>query len=215
MSIEDYMKTIIIPTHISTPINFIMPRWLTMVLGSGDCQICNTPEGNTHSYYLNIRHDGDDKSGFLVCGKQKCNKAIKTYLHNLYSTIYNNKIWKRLLNIYANHLFITVERTNGTFEYDWQLDNDWEHDNEKIPLYTSFICAILCNTIDSNSNNNSDTCIYSILPNEIWEYIYNICLEFYRHNINVKFTFNSNSCLEPCIRVKKGDLYKKIPIEFF
>ena len=208
----------IVHTHIIRPITnllitntYIYPRWLTMVPSSDICQICNTPEGNTHSYYLNIRHDSDDKSGYLVCGKQECNIAIKSYMHNLYSDVYNNKIWKELLNIYANHLFIKVQRTNGTFEYDWQLDNYWEHDSDEIPLYISFICAILCNTTVSDDN----TCIYPILPNEIWEYIYNICIEFYRHNINVKLTFNSNNCLEPCIRVKKGDLYKRIPMEYF
>jgi len=180
-----------------------LPRWLTMIPSSGECQICKTPEGQTRTYYLNIRFIGNDKSGFLVCGKEECNLFIQTYMKNLYDTIYTSKTWKRILNIYANNLFITIKRTSGDIEHDWVLDNDYDHDSNKIPLATSFIYASLC------CNKNDD---YANLPSDIWEYMYNLCLETYKDNINLSFSnYNKfTNCLEPNIRVKKGDIYKKV-----
>ena len=185
---------------------FIQPRWLTMIPGSGECQICNTPEGDTRTYYLNIRYNCNDKFGFLVCSKKECNLLIKLYMKNLYNSIYNTKTWKRILNIYANNLFITVERSNGDIEHDWVLDNECDHSSNKIPLRTSFIYAILC------CNKNDD---YAKLPNEIWEYIYNICLDTYKDNINLSLcSYNKyKNSLEPHIRVKKGDICKKVHME--
>ena len=185
---------------------FIQPRWLTMIPGSGECQICNTPEGDTRTYYLNIRYNCNDKFGFLVCSKKECNLLIKLYMKNLYNSIYNTKTWKLILNIYANNLFITVERSNGDIEHDWVLDNECDHSSNKIPLRTSFIYAILC------CNKNDD---YAKLPNEIWEYIYNICLDTYKDNINLSLcSYNKyKNSLEPHIRVKKGDICKKVHME--
>ena len=42
--------------------------------------------------------------------------------------------------------------------------------------------------------------------------MYNLCLETYRDNINLSFSnYNKyTNCLEPNIRVKKGDIYKKV-----
>ena len=201
------------------PMTYINPVWLTMVPGSGECQICKTPEGKTHTYYLNIRYNGDDKFGFLVCGKEECNTSIKHYLDTLYSNIYNTKTWKRILNIYANNLFIKVERSNGDIEYDWTLDNDWDHDSNKIPLRTSFMYAILCQHKNNDARDAHDARdarrICSRLPNEIWEYIYTISLEKYRENINLTLNqYNKiKNSMEPCIRVKKGGIYKRVSID--
>lgn len=186
-------------------------RWLTMIYGSGDCQICKDPQGNTRTYYINIKYNSDNKFGFLVCSKEECNLCIQAYIKNLYSNIYNTKTWKRILNIYANNLFIKVERSNGDIENDWILDNDSDHDSNKIPLRMSFIYAILC----CNKNNE-----YAKLPIELWIYIYNICLETYKTNINLTLcnynTYNTyNNLIEPSIRVKKGDIYKNLLLTNF
>ena len=183
--------------------SYIPPRWLTMIPGSGECQVCKDPQGNTSSYYLNIRFNGDDKFGYLVCGKKECNLFIQTYMKNIYSNIYTSKTWKRVLNIYANNLFISVERSNGDREHDWVLDNNFDPNSNSIPLHTSFLYAILC----SNKNDN-----YTKLPSEIWEYMYNLCLETYKDNIILSLSsYNKyKECLEPYIRVKKGNIYKKI-----
>ena len=190
-------------------LTYIPSRWLTMIPGSGECQICTQPEGNTRTYYLNIRCNGDDKFGFLVCGKDECNKFIKSYISKIYSDIYNTKAWRRILNIYANNLFITVKRSNGIIENDWILDNEWDYDSNKVPLNISFLYAILCN---NKKNENNENYIYPVLPNEIWEYIYNMCLQSYTDNINLTVTRydKTNNIVEPCIRVKKGDIYKKV-----
>ena len=184
---------------------YIPPRWLTMVPGSGECQVCKKPEGHTRTYYLNIRYNGDDKFGYLVCGKEECNLFIQTYMKNIYDSIYNTKTWKRILNIYANNLFITVERSNGDLEHDWVLDNDCDHNSNKIPLRTSFLYAILCCTKHDE---------YATLPSEIWEYMYNLALETYTDNINLSLcSYNKDkNCLEPHIRVKKDQIYKRILI---
>jgi hypothetical protein len=186
--------------------SYVYPIWLTMVRQSGECQLCNSPEGNTRSYYLNIKYNGDDKFGFLVCSKAECNLCISKYLHNLYINIYNSKNWKSILNIYANNLFITVERSNGMIENDWVIDNDFDHNSNMNPLNISFIYAIMCN------NKQYQHSIFPKLPNEIWEYIYNICLERYAEYINLTLSsYNKDKhILEPYIRVKKGDMYKKI-----
>ena len=73
-SISNKMTTLITNNNIV----FIQPRWLTMIHGSGECQICNTPEGDTRTYYLNIRYNCNDKFGFLVCTKNECNLLIKS-----------------------------------------------------------------------------------------------------------------------------------------
>ena len=187
-------------------LTYIPPRWLTMVYGSGECQVCNTPEGCTRTYYLNIRYCFDDKFGYLVCGKEECNLFIKTYMRNLYNNIYNTKTWIRILNIYANNLFITVKRSNGEIENDWVLDNDCDHNSNKVPLRTSFIYTILC------CKKKDD---FAKLPSEIWEYIYNLCLETYKDYINLSLSsYNrEKNCLEPHIRVKKGDTYKRVHID--
>ena len=188
-------------------LDYIHPRWLTMVPGSGECQICVNPEGNSRCYYLNIKYNGDDKFGYLVCSKEECNLCIREYMNKLYSNIYNTKTWKRILNIYANNLFISVERSNGTIEHDWVLDNYWDHDSNKNSLQTSFLYAILCN----NKNYENGQC--SKLPNEIWEYIYNICLETYTENINLTLSCYNKDNIKTFIRAKKDNIYKKILID--
>lgn len=184
---------------------YIQPRWLTMVSSSGECQVCKTPEGHTRSYYLNIRHNCEDKFGFLVCSKEDCNFFIHSYMKTLYSNIYNTKIWKRILNIYANNLFITIVRSNGDIEHDWVLNNDYDPDSNKIPLYKSFLYAILC------CRKNSD---YSKLPSELWEYIYKLSLETYKDNINLTLCSYNKNCFEPHISVKKGEIYKRVVMNF-
>jgi hypothetical protein len=187
-------------------LDYIHPQWLTMVPGSGKCQLCKTPEGNTRTYYLNIKYNGDDKCGFLVCGKKECNYSIKTYLHKLYSNIYTTKTWNRILNIYANNLFIKVERTNGTIENDWVIDNYnyCETNSNKIPLNISFLYAILCH------NKNSENKLYSKLPNDIWEYIYTISLETYTKNINLSLSCYGKDNIETFIRARKNQIYKNV-----
>jgi hypothetical protein len=185
---------------------YVYPIWLTMVRQSGECQLCHSPEGNTRSYYLNIKYNGDDKFGFLVCSKKECNVCIQNYLYNLYSNIYNTKQWKRILNIYANNLFITVERSNGTIENDWVLDNDSDHNSNKNPLTISFLYAIMCN------NKQYQNGICAKLPLELWQYIYTMCLETYSDYINlILSSYNKDKhVLEPYIRVKKDNVYKNV-----
>ena len=83
ISIEQLIKT--------NRIEFFIPlKWLTLIYVSGICQLCEKPEGNTHSYSLNYKcNNGDDKRGFMVCGKEKCNFYIKTYIKILYNNIYD------------------------------------------------------------------------------------------------------------------------------
>lgn len=66
--------------YLDKPFTYIQTKWLTMMYSSGICQICNTPEGNTHSYYLNRFYDGDNKFGHYTCGKTECKSFIQKYL---------------------------------------------------------------------------------------------------------------------------------------
>ena len=208
-------------------LTYIHPRWLTMIPGWGECCVCSTPYGYTHLHYLNLKHNWDDKYGFLVCGKDECNVFIKQYMQKLYYNVYTTKKWRQILNIYANNLFITVERSNGDSDNDWILDNDSDRDSNTKPLALSFIYAILCSraqhdlhdlhdlhdsTDSHDSHDSTDLSICPSLPNELWEYIYDICLDTYKEYINLTFSPSNKQAntLNTCIRVKKGDIYKKI-----
>jgi hypothetical protein len=124
----------------------------------------------------------------------------------------NNKFVYKTYDIENNTQTLEAIRSNGDIEYDWTLDNDWDHDSNKIPLRTSFMYAILC---QHKNSDTSDTRICSRLPNEIWEYIYTISLEKYRENINLTLNqYNKiKNSMEPCIRVKKGGIYKRVSID--
>ena len=188
---------------------YIQPSWLTMVYGSGICQICTNPEGDTRTYYLNLKYNCEDKSGYYVCGKLECQTFIKTYLKKIYWEIYNTKQWQSLLCKYANNEFITVERSNGAIENDWTLDN--YNENNQYPLNQSILYAILC------SNKQFENKKGSKLPKDIWEYIYKLCLKTYTDNINLTLSYTNEHKMSYNILVVKGEgkeeLRKSIPLE--
>jgi hypothetical protein len=196
----------------TSTLTYIHPRWLTMIPGWGECCVCSTPYGYTHLHYLNLKHNWDDKYGFLVCGKDECNLFIKQYMQKLYYNVYTTNKWRQILNIYANNLFITVERSNGDSDNDWILDNDSDCNSNTKPLALSFIYAILCSRAQHDLHDSTDLSICPRLPNELWEYIYDICLDTYKEYINLTFSPSNKQAntLNTCIRVKKGDIYKKI-----
>ena len=188
---------------------YIQPSWLTMIYGCGICQICTHPEGNTRTYYLNLKYNCEDKSGYYVCGKLECQTFIKIYLKKIYWEIYNTKQWQSLLHKYANNKFITVERSNGAFENDWTLYN--YNENNQYPLNQSILYAILC------SNKQFENKKGSKIPKDIWEYIYKLCLKTYTDNINLTLSYTNEHKMSYNILVVKGEgkeeLRKSIPLE--
>ena len=182
----------------------ILPKWLTMIFGGGVCQLCRKPEGITHTYTLNYKcNNGDDKRGFMVCGKDECNFYIKTYIKILYHNIYITKKWQELLLKRANNCFVSVTRSNGTIENDWLLCT-----NETIntPVYDVIMTLILC-----CKNKNI------FLPSELFEYIYNYLIYSYNDDIYliINPTINNEDKLimETLIKCFKGKDCKNIPIE--
>ena len=201
ISIEELIK---INANEIKSVFYIPIKWLTLIYGAGICQLCEKPEGNTHSYSLNYKcNNGDDKRGFIVCGKEECNFYIKTYIKILYHKIYMTKKWQELLLKRANNCFVSVTRSNGTIENDWILCS-----NETIntPVYDVIMTLILC-----CKNKNI------FLPSELFEYIYNYLVYSYNDDIYliINPTINSEDKLNMNTLIKcfKGEIYKNIPIE--
>jgi len=200
-SIEDLRK---INENEIKSVFYIPTKWLTMIYGAGICQLCEKPEGNTHSYSLNYKcNNGDDKRGFIVCGKEECNFYIKTYIKILYHNIYITKKWQELLVKRANNSFVSVKRSNGNIENDWILCS-----NETIntPVYDIIMTLILC----CQSKN-------IFLPSELFEYIYNYLIYSYNDDIyliiNPIINNEDKLTMETLIKCFKGEMCKNIPIE--
>jgi len=183
---------------------YIPIKWLTMIFSGGICQLCKNPEGITHTYTLNYKCNyGDDKNGFIVCGKDECNFYIKTYRDKLYNALHNTKKWQELLVKRANNIFVSVTRSNGIIENNWSLCTNNE---KKVAVYDIVITFILC-----CKNKNI------ILPSEIFEYIYNYLIYSYNDDIYLSFENMLNRedklSITRLVRIFKGDLCKKIPFD--
>ena len=201
ISIEELIK---INANEIKSVFYIPIKWLTLIYGAGICQLCEKPEGNTHSYSLNYKcNNEDDKRGFIVCGKEECNFYIKTYIKILYHNIYITKKWQELLLKRANNCFVSVTRSSGTIENDWILCF-----NETIntPVYDIMMTLILC----CQSKN-------IFLPSELFEYIYNYLIYSYNDDIYliINPTINNEDKLtmETLIKCFRGEICKNIPIE--
>ncbi len=196
-SIEQLIKTNVREFTIS-------PKWLTMIFGAGICQLCENPEGRTHTYILNYKcNNGDDKRGFIICGKEECNFYMKTYIKILYYKIYMTKKWQKLLLKRANNSSVSVTRSNGTIENDWLLCTN---ETKTTSVYDIMMTLILC-------------CqkINIFIPPELFEYIYNYLVYSYNDDIYliINPTINSEDKLNMNTLIKcfKGEICKKIPIE--
>ena len=197
-TIEDLIKEKTISYYISI-------KCLTMIFSSGICQLCKNPKGTTHTYILNYKCNyGDDKTGFIVCGKDECNLYIKTYRKKLYNSLHHTKKWKELLVKRANNIFVSVKRSNGIIENDWSLCNN----NEKtIPVYDIVMTIILC----CKTKN-------LIITSDIFEYIYKILVNLYNDDIHLIFNTIRNSdgilTMNKLIKCFKGEYdCKNIPID--
>jgi len=182
----------------------IPTKWLTMIYGAGICQLCEIPQGHTHSYSLNYKcNNGDDKRGFIVCGKEECNFYIKTYIKILYHNIYITKKWQELLLKRANNSFVSVTRSNGVVETDWILCSN---ENINTSIHNVMMTLILC-------------CQHKniFLPSELFEYIYNYLVYSYNDDIyliiNPKINDEDKLIMDTLIKCFKGEICKNIPIE--
>jgi len=202
---ENYKKPTIEDLIKEKNITFYIPiKWLTMIFSGGICQLCKNPEGRTHTYTLNYKFNyGDDKNGFIVCGKDECNFYIKTYRDKLYNALHNTKKWQELLVKRANNIFVSVTRSNGIIENDWSLCTN---DEKSISVYDIVMTLILC----CKKNNIS-------IPSEIFEYIYKILVNLYNDDIHLSFENMLNRedklVMTKLVRIFKGDLCKKMPID--
>ena len=116
---------------------------------------------------------------------------MKIYIANLYKTIYNSEVWNKILIKVSENSFMRVLRSNGHVDNDWRVNIG----NNCIPLSLSFKEAKLC------SVNKK---LY--LPNELWEYIYKICLNMYSKDINIIFEYNYfDCCTSAYIKLENSD----------
>ena len=151
------------------PINLEMVKpvltRLTMIYGSGICQLCETPEGDTRTFSINWKVDPSNKCGYYTCGKDECQKSMEQYISLLYSEIYESRLWNLILHKIANRIFVSVKRSSGLVDNDWKLKiNEYITSNTNLdiyPLNTLFITAMLC--VRHLGIN---------IPSEIWEHMY-------------------------------------------
>ena len=138
---------------------------LTMIYGSGICQVCETPEGDTRTFSINCKVDPSNKCGYYTCGKDKCHNSMEHHISLVYSEIYESRLWNLILHKIANRIFVSVVRSSGSVDNDWKIKiNEYITSNtnlDKYPLKTLFLSAMLC-VIDLGIN----------IPSEIWEHMY-------------------------------------------
>jgi hypothetical protein len=183
---------------------YIPVRWLTMVFSGGICQVCKNPEGQTHTYILNYKCNyGEDKNGFIVCGKEECNFYITTYRDKLYQSLHHTKKWKELLVKRANNSFVSVTRSNGISENDWSLCTN---DEKTTSVYDIVMILILC----CKKQNIT-------IPSDIFEYIYKMLVNLYNDDIHLTFenilNRDNKLIMTTLVRIFKGELCKKVPID--
>lgn len=192
------------------------------------CQICKKQTNELYTIYINkLRYFPNSKFGYVLCENPVCYDIIIKYINYLFRDAYT----KEILNLFANQYYINIKRPNGTIENDWTLNS---YDQKLIPLYKSFCTAILCSGLKEkdkkqdkkqdnkinkkkdkkqdkkNKNNNFDL----TLPEEIWEYIYNICLETYKEQLPLFLEYNyERNNMDSFISVNKNDLCKMIRID--
>lgn len=182
------------------------------------CQICKKQTNELYTIYINkLCYFPNSKFGYVLCENPVCYDIIIKYINYLFRDAYT----KEILNLFANQYYINIKRSNGTIENDWTLNT---YDQKLIPLYKSFCTAILCSGLNKkekdnkinkkqdkkNKNNNFEL----TLPKEIWEYIYNICLETYKEQLPLFLEYNyEKNKMDSFISVNKNDLCKMISID--
>jgi hypothetical protein len=183
----------------------LYPIWLTWMYSSGICQLCDNPEGDVNSYHLNLKFNFSNRLGFYTCDKQECIKKMENYIYNIHKHIFASKSWQNILYKAANNRFISVPRSSGSIDTDWKVVMKTRYDSEykeksQYPLNQSFYTAILC----------SEKCdlICNKLPQELWMYIYDICITLYNEDIHLIFELD-----KPYILVRKFELDIKDSVE--
>ena len=169
------------------PENPVCPRRLVMMCSSGICQFCDNPEGTTNGFHLNMRFDCSNLLGFYSCNKDECVNKMDNYVKNMYKYIYNLQSWKNIIYKAVNQSFISVPRSNGNIDTDWKVAMKTKYDSEyneiaSYPLNHLFYTAILC----------TEKCVLIInkLPQELWIYIYDICIASYNKQVHLIFDYD-------------------------
>jgi len=150
----------------------LIPRRLVMVSG-GECAVCDDPQGGPCTYYLNLRFNHYDKTGYNICDKPECAKKMLAHIEWLYNTAYSSPNWKRALYVFANDIPISVKRSSGDIETDWFIKKDLYPN----PLHNPdslFLLAMICANYNGGRENGT-----SYLLSYIWQYIYNIYNDLY------------------------------------
>ena len=169
------------------PENPLCPRRLTMMCSYGICQFCDNPEGTTNNFHLNMRFDCSNLLGFYSCNKDECVNKMNNYIKNMRNYIYNSQSWKNIIYKAVNQRFISVTRSSGAIDTDWNvvMKNTYEFEYNEIatyPLNQLFYTAIL-------SSEKSDF-IVNKLPQELWIYIYDICIASYNKQVYLIFDYD-------------------------
>jgi len=196
------------------PDNPIYPKWLTWMNSSGICQICDNPEGEVNSFHLNMKFKLSNRLGFYTCDKPECIKKMKNYMYKMHKYIYNSKSWKNIIYKVVNNSFISVPRSSGAIDTDWKVIMKTRYDSNYIeqnqyPLNQSFYTAILC----------TEKCelICNKLPQEIWMYIYDICISLYNEDVHLIFEINKPFVLmhRDAILPNEKSIQKLVPLDTY
>jgi hypothetical protein len=182
-------------------------RRLVMIYCSGVCQCCDTPEGETNTLYINDPMYNCDNMGYITCDKKECILTVEYHTKELFNTIYNTNIWKRVLYFAANNININVYRSNGRAETDWTImsKNEKQMNNN---LNEVFFTMLLC-------LKKLNAQLYDKMPSEILELIYNKCLYSYTNDICLIFTYELTPHIGVCKMIDNKLITKKLPLESF
>ena len=165
----------------------LCPRRLTMMCSYGICQFCNNPEGTTNSMHINMHFDCTNLLGFYSCNKDECVSKLHDYVKNMRNYIFNSHSWKNIIYKAVNQSFISVPRSNGDIDTDWNVVMKTKYNSEyneiaSYPLNQLFYTAILA--------SEKYDLIINKLPQELWIYIHDICIASYNKQVHLIFDFD-------------------------
>jgi hypothetical protein len=206
------------------------------------CQICKKQSNELYTIYINkLCYFPNSKYGYVLCENSLCYdiviKYIKYLLYNSYTkeilNLYANQYYINVkrsngtiendwqLNTYDQKLiplyksFCTAILCSGLNKNEKDKKNKNEKDknnkNEKDKKNKNEKDKKNKNEKDKkNKNNNFEL----TLPQEIWEYIYNICLETYKEQLPLLLEYNyERNKMDSFISINKNDLCKMIRID--
>ena len=103
----------------------IVPNPHMAMIQGGECPFCDDKKGGPCTWYLNIRINPSDRSGYITCDNPVCHELMEIYMRTLRSRVHESAIWQeKVLPAFAGNKPITVKRSSGALETNWRITKD-------------------------------------------------------------------------------------------